>query len=322
MKNVFLFPGQGAQKKGMLFEVCERYPEAKKIVELAEKITGEPVSKYMWKTEEAELSRSDRSQLAITVSSLALVEVLKAKGIESDICAGFSLGEFAALCVSGILTFEETINLVAKRGKIMQKVCDELAATCNGSLPGMAAVIGLTPEQVMEAVGPLEKEQLAFCANLNSPKQTVVSGTDEGLNRAQVLCTNAGCRRFIKLKVAGPFHSPLMQKAGDDFKTELEKLVFKNPVKRLFSNVTGKEITTGEEAKKLAVLHFTNPVRWTSEEAEIAKIIDYENPKVNENWRLFEVGPGNVLSGLWRDSGYSENISCNSINTVETLEVN
>ncbi|MBR5646078.1 MAG: ACP S-malonyltransferase [Treponema sp.] len=322
MKNVFLFPGQGAQKKGMLLDVCERYEEAKQIVELAEKITGEPVSKYMWETEEAELSRSDRSQLAITTASLALAEVLKSKGIECDICAGFSLGEFAALCVSGVLTFEETISLVAKRGKIMQKVCDELAASCNGSLPGMAAVIGLTPEQTAEAVASLEKEHLAFCANLNSPKQTVVSGTDEGLSRAQELCTAAGCRRFIRLKVAGPFHSPLMQKAGDEFKTELAKLNFKNPVKRLFSNVTGKEITTGEEAAKLAVLHFTNPVRWTSEEAEIAHIINFNNSSVNDNWKLFEVGPGTVLSGLWRDSGYSENISCNAINTVETLEVN
>lgn len=322
MKNVFLFPGQGAQKKGMLKDVCEKYLEAMAVVKAAEEISGEKISDYMWNIEDSELARSDRSQLAITTASLALAKVLESKGIVPEICAGFSLGEFAALCASGVLTFEETIKLVKERGIIMQKACDKLAQACGGeeAKPGMAAVLGLTPEQVKEAVKPLSDKGIAFAANMNSPKQTVISGTFEGIKEAEALCTAAGCRRFIKLKVAGPFHSPLMQEAGVEFEKVLSTLNFKNPSKRLFSNVAGKEITQGEEAKKLAVKHFTNPVLWTSEEKEMAEIIDWSNADCKSNWAIYEVGPGTVLSGLWRDSTYAENISCTAVNTVENLD--
>lgn len=320
MKNVFLFPGQGAQKKGMIFDVCQKYPEAMEIVKLAEKISGEPVSKYLWETEDTELARSDRSQLAITTASLALLNVLKSKGLEPDVCTGFSLGEFAALCAAGILSVEDTISLVAQRGKIMQKACDALKEEANGAEPGMAAVIGLTPEKVVETISELSKLGIAFAANLNSPKQTVISGTAEGLEYAEKLCTQAGCRRFIRLKVAGPFHSPLMEAAGKEFGECISKVQFNNPEKIIYSNVTGNQITKGTEQKENSVLHFTNPVKWTTEEAEISKLINSSDPNCKENWRILEVGPGTVLSGLWRDSGYSENISCQSVNTVETLE--
>lgn len=317
MKNVFIFPGQGAQKKGMIQDICEKYPVAMKTVLDAEKITGEKISDYLWNIEDSELSRSDRSQLAITTASLALVNVLKEKGYEANVCAGFSLGEFSALCAAGVLSFEETMKLVQQRGKIMQKVCDELAAKSEGKPAGMAAVIGLTPDEVVAAVKPLADAGICFAANLNSPKQTVISGTFEGLAQAEELCTKAGCRRFIRLKVAGPFHSPLMKDAGDEFEKVLAEIEFKDPVAKLYSNVTGKLITTGKEAKELAVMHFTNPVKWTSEEAEIAEVIDYKNADCGNNWNIVEVGPGNVLSGLWRDSGFAENNSCKGYGFAE-----
>ena len=319
MKNVFLFPGQGAQKKGMFLDICEKYPVAMNVVKLAEEIADEPVSEYMWQTEDEELARSDRSQLAITTASLAVVKLLESRGVESELCAGFSLGEFAALCTAKVLSFEETIRLVKERGKIMQKACDALSAASAGSKPGMAAVIGLTPEQVEAALQPLTAQQKAFPANLNSPKQTVISGMAEGLEKAEELCKEAGCRRFIRLKVAGPFHSPLMAEAAAHFAEVLATVAFKNPVKRLFSNVTGTEIRSGEEARVLAAKHFTHPVQWMSEEAQIAEIIGYQDENCWQNWKILEVGPGSVLSGLWRDSGFSEHISCVSVNMAENL---
>lgn len=317
MKNVFLFPGQGAQKKGMFLDICQKYPVAMNIVKLAEEIADEPVSEYMWQTDDEELSRSDRSQLAITTASLAVAKLLESRGIEPELCAGFSLGEFAALCTAKVLSFEETIRLVKERGKIMQKACDALSAASAGSKPGMAAVIGLTPEQVTTALQPLTAEQKAFPANLNSPKQTVISGTAEGLEKAETLCKEAGCRRFIRLKVAGPFHSPLMAEAAAQFADVLATVAFKNPVKRLFSNVTGTEIRSGEEARVLAAKHFTHSVQWMSEEAQIAEIIGYQDENCGQNWKILEVGPGSVLSGLWRDSGFSEHISCVPMNTAD-----
>lgn len=319
MKNVFLFPGQGAQKKGMFLDICEKYPVAMDVVKLAEEIADEPVSEYMWQTEDEELARSDRSQLAITTASLAVVKLLESRGVEPEICAGFSLGEFAALCTAKVLSFEETIRIVKERGKIMQKACDVLSAASAGSKPGMAAVIGLMPEQVEAALQPLTAQQKAFPANLNSPKQTVISGTAEGLEKAETLCKEAGCRRFIRLKVAGPFHSPLMAEAAAQFADVLATVAFKNPVKRLFSNVTGTEIRSGEEARVLAAKHFTHPVQWMSEEAQIAEIIGYQDEKCVENWEILEVGPGSVLSGLWRDSGFSEHISCTALNTLDSF---
>ena len=111
-----------------------------------------------------------------------------------------------------------------------------------------------------------------------------------------------------------------MQKAGDEFSKVLDSVNFKNPEKRIFSNVTGKEITSGEEAKKLAVQHFTNPVRWTSEEKEIAALIGWEETDLSSKWRIIEAGPGSVLSGLWRDSGFAQNINCKAVNCVEHME--
>lgn len=320
MKNVFIFPGQGAQKKGMIQDICKSIPEAQKVVNLAEEICNEPVSRYMWETDEAELSRSDRSQIAITTSSLAISAALCAKGIMPQVCAGFSLGEFAALCASNVLSPEDTLKLVCARGKIMQETCEQIAASSGGNAPGMAAVIGLAPETVLKLIYPLEQKNLAFAANLNSPKQTVISGTSEGLLQAEEIFTKAGTRRFIKLKVAGPFHSPLMKQAGEKFEKFLADITFKNPAVKLFSNVTGKEILSGDEAKRLAILHFTNPVHWTDEENQIAQIINFSDPTCSTSWRILEVGPGTVLTGLWRDSGYSENLLCKPVNTVDSIQ--
>lgn len=322
MKNVFLFPGQGAQKKGMIKEVCEKYECAKNVVKKAEEISGEKISDFMWNIEESELSRSDKSQLAIVTTSLAIAKVLEEKGVVPQICAGFSLGEFSALCVSGVLSFEQTISLVKQRGLIMQKACDLLAQQSGdeNKKPGMAAVLGLEPEKILQIIKPLSEKNIAFSANMNSPKQTVISATFEGLNEAEKLFIDAGCRRFVKLKVAGPFHSPLMKDASEEFRAVIDSMTFSNPKTRLFSNVTGKEITLASEAKELCVKHFTNPVLWTSEEEQIAKIIESQNENCFKEWAMYEVGPGCVLSGLWKDSGFAQNISCASVNTVEVLE--
>ena len=163
----------------------------------------------------------------------------------------------------------------------------------------MAAVIKLSPETVVQLLEPYssEKNGSVFAANMNSPVQTVVSGTAEGLAEAEKLCMQAGAKRFIRLAVAGPFHSPLMASAAEDFAEVLKTVAFANPVIPLFSNVTGGLVKTGEEAKKNAVLHITHPVRWTQEEKEIDSCIPASERT------LLEIGPGTTLCNLWRDSG-------------------
>ncbi len=312
-KYAFLFPGQGAQVPGMIKDICETYPEAQKVVDDVTKITGVDMSKLLWNSDEEILNRSDNSQLAITTASLAVMQVLKSKGIEPSAAMGFSLGEFPALYAAGVLSFEDVIKVVRERGLIMQKTCENIAKENEGNAPGMTAVIGLSTEQVVQLCDGIDD---AYAANLNSTKQTVVSGTAEALNIVETKAKEMGARRALRLAVAGPFHSPLMNEAAINFEKAIADVKFENPTKTLFSNVTGKQATDGSEIKKNAVLHLTNPVRWTDEEAVLAKLI--EDDKENE-WELLEVGVGTVLAGLWGKTDFSAERKCKSINSAETI---
>lgn len=312
-KYAFLFPGQGAQAQGMMKDVCEAFPEARKVIDDVSAASGKDVAKLLWETEQAELNRSDNSQLAITAASLAVMAALKSKGIEPSAAMGFSLGEFPALYAAGILSFDDVVKVVVQRGTIMQKVCEDIAAANEGHAPGMTAVLGLPPEKV-EAVA--KSVQGAYAANMNSVKQTVVSGTFDGLAAVEEAAKAAGARKTVRLAVAGPFHSPLMQAAADGFKAALEPYAFSDPKIPLFSNVTGKQVTEGAAAKASAVEHLTNPVRWTDEERVLADMIAAD--KDNE-WVILEVGPGKVLSGLWGQTELGATVPCTPVNTAEAI---
>lgn len=312
-KYAFLFPGQGAQAQGMMKDVCEAFPEARKVIDDVSAASGKDVAKLLWETEQAELNRSDNSQLAITAASLAVMAALKSKGIEPSAAMGFSLGEFPALYAAGILSFDDVVKVVVQRGTIMQKVCEDIAAANEGHAPGMTAVLGLPPEKV-EAVA--KSVQGAYAANMNSVKQTVVSGTFDGLAAVEEAAKAAGARKTVRLAVAGPFHSPLMQAAADGFKAALEPYAFSDPKIPLFSNVTGKQVTEGAAAKASAVDHLTNPVRWTDEERVLADMIAAD--KDNE-WVILEVGPGKVLSGLWGQTELGATVPCTPVNTAEAI---
>ena len=131
-KFAFLFPGQGAQEPGMLKEICEAFPEARKVVDEVSAISGLDMTKIMWESEKDVLSRSDNSQMAIMTASLATMKVLESKGITPSASMGFSLGEFPALYAAGVLSFEDVVKVVRVRGQIMQKVCEEIAAANEG----------------------------------------------------------------------------------------------------------------------------------------------------------------------------------------------
>ncbi len=294
-------------------------PGVRELFGIASDILGRDIRDLL--TADADtLKRTDISQVAITVASLAAVRALKAKGITPSACAGFSLGEYPALAVSGVISEADAIRLTIERGRIMQEVADGITAEAvlaakkaaggaeldadalSAACPGMAAVMGLSPEKVDETIaslggGSAGKIKL-YGANYNSPLQTVVSGTAEALGLAEGAFKAAGARRALRLKVAGPFHSPLMAAAGERFSKTLDAVSFSDPAIPLFSNVTGARVAGGAEAKRCAVLHISNPVRWTDEEAAIASLFASEGAGLT----LVEVGPGKVLSGLWADS--------------------
>ena len=313
MEYIFLFSGQGSQFKGMAEDICTQYPAARAVIDKMSNTSGEDIASFLWHTEPDELSRSDRSQLAITAMQIAITTVLQEHGITPAAVAGFSLGEFSALYAAKVLDLATMTKLVTLRGKIMQKYCEKLdvQSKAAGGGCGMAAVLKLPPEKVVEVLKPYADPDtgVAFAANLNSPMQTVVSGTAEGLDTAEKLCKEAGAKRFVRLAVAGPFHSPLMRGAAEEFSAALQDVQFNEPAIPIFSNVTGKRLLTGAEAKKNAVLHLTHPVRWLEEEREIAALAGEA--------ALLEIGPGMTLCNLWRDSGCAGN--CRPTGTAEQL---
>ena len=194
----------------------------------------------------------------------------------------------------------------------MQTVCEQIAEENAGNAPGMSAVLGLPPEKVEEIAAGIDG---AYAANLNSVKQTVVAGTADGLAKVEEAAKACGARRVVRLAVAGPFHSPLMQRAADNFKVALEPFTFTDPKITLFSNVTGKKVTEGASAKASAVDHLTNPVRWTDEEKVLADLIKEDGSE----WAVLEVGPGKVLSGLWGQTEFGATLPAVAVNTAEVL---
>nr|MBP3282580.1 ACP S-malonyltransferase [Treponema sp.] len=313
-KFAYLFPGQGAQAPGMIKDVAENSASAMKVVEDVSALIDVDMKKLMWESDAAELSRSDNSQIAITTASIAIMAALKDKGIEPSAAMGFSLGEFPALYAAGVLSFESVIKVVRQRGLIMQKVCEEIAAENEGHAPGMSAILGLPPEKVVEIAKGIKD---AYAANMNSVKQTVISGTFDALGQAEEAAKAAGARRAVRLAVAGPFHSPLMQKAADEFEKVLADVEFADPKIHLFSNVTGKEVVKGADAKASAVLHLTHPVLWTDEEAVLANIVSVEGGV--DSWSVIEPGPGKVLSGLWGQTEFGASLASSPINTWEAV---
>jgi len=304
MKTCFLFPGQGAQYPGMGRDLWESSPGVKQLFEFASEATGVDLRRLLFEGSEEELKSTDNTQIAVTLVNLSAGCVLKERGIEADGCAGFSLGEFSALYEAGVITGQDVFSIVKARGALMEKASRNLDS--DSGRAGMAAVIGLTPEEVDHLLSKLEGVAV-FPANLNSPTQVVISGTAEGLRRAEDMFGEA--MRFIPLKVSGPFHSPLMREAGDGLKELLDSIPFRNPVKRVYSNVTGRAITSGEEAKKLCVRQVVSPLRWVDEESSI----------LNDGYdRLLEVGPGTVLTGLWKS--FNKKLRCRPAGKLEEVE--
>ena len=316
-KNVvYLFPGQGAQYSGMALDFLSSNA-VKSLFDTASEIFGKDVKELLQSDVEV-LKRTDVSQPMITLANIAAAVYLGEQGYSPAACAGFSLGEYAALVSSGIIDTADCFRLIKARGEAMQKTADRLREESGGdasAAPGMAAIVGLAPEQVEALIAQWGAEGLKdlYAANINSPKQLVVSGTAAALTEAEVRFKEAGAKRVIRLQVAGPFHSPLMADSVEAFAPVLEAASFRDPTIPMYSNVTGKLISSGAEAKKLALQQITSPVRWVEEQAAIAAAATAAGIEA-----CLEVGPGKVLQGLWKDSDGS-NIPVYAAGTVEDI---
>jgi len=324
---VFLFPGQGARYRGAAIDFLDAgSPGARELFALASEACGRDMRALLADGSEEELKRTDVAQPALTLCALAAAAFLSERGWRPALCAGFSLGEYPALACAGVLSAADCFKLVVARGKAMQDEADRALAEHGGDAnlaPGMMAVVGLALDKALELIegwkesGVLKDEGLSdlYPANLNSPSQLVASGTAAALSRAEGLFAAAGAR-VTRLRVAGPFHSPLMSRAAEAFAVALADARFGDPEIPLFSNVTGEKAESGEEAKRLALLHVTSPVQWAREQRAVARAMGELGAAA-----CLEVGPGKVLRGLWRDSGAETGcLSAESVADIEKLD--
>ncbi len=283
-KVAFLFPGQGSQHPGMGREVAERYPEARAVFERADRVLSIPISKLCFDGPEEDLRHTENTQPAILTVSSAFGEVLRSMGARPDFVAGHSLGEYSALVFAGAVAFEEAVRLVRKRGGYMQ------AAVPLGS-GAMAAILGLTADEVIAVCRDASTGGIVEPANFNGAGQVVIAGHRAAVDRACALARERGAKRAIPLAVSAPFHCRLMEGASKALAPDLEAVTFRDLDVPLFTNVDARPIVAGPEARDALMRQVASPVRW-EETIEAMASCGVR--------RFVEVGPGKVLSGLVR----------------------
>jgi [acyl-carrier-protein] S-malonyltransferase len=285
-KITFLFPGQGSQSVGMGRELAERFPAAAETFAEADEACGFPLSRLCFEGPEEELKLTENTQPAILTVSVAALRVLAAHGVEPALAGGHSLGEWSAHVAAGTLSFADAVRAVKTRGRAMQ----EAVPAGQGA---MAAVLSLDCARVADACAEAARETglTVAAANLNSPGQTVISGSLAAVEKAVALAKAAGARRAVMLPVSAPFHCALMEPARQEVARVLAALDLAEPRFPVAANVTGGLVTTAEAARDALIRQVTGTVRW----------VDCEQALVGAGGTAFiEVGPGKVLGGLLR----------------------
>lgn len=279
-KIAFIYPGQGAQKVGMGKDFYEKGTFAKEVFDKANEILDFDVKEVCFE-ENDKINSTDYTQAALVTTCLAITAEMEAVGIKPQVTAGLSLGEYAAIASAGGMSKEDAIRTVRKRGIFMND------AVPNGE-GSMAAILGLTGEEVENVVNGLEDVSVA---NYNCPGQIVITGKKQAVLDAGEALKEAGAKRAIELNVSGPFHSPFLRRAGEKLGEVLETVEWKKLEVPYITNVTADEVTDINETGNLLQAQVYSSVRW---EQSVRKMI------ADGVDTFIEIGPGRTLTGFMK----------------------
>lgn len=297
-KTAFIFPGQGAQYVGMGKDFYDAYETARRVYDLAQEATGLDVAALCF-TENEKLNITEYTQIAMLTTETAILKVLEEQGITADCCAGLSLGEYGALAAADVMELKDLFQLIRSRGIFMQE-----AYPTGGA---MTAVLGLDAETIAEVCR--ETAGIVSIANDNCPGQIVITGEAEAVQRASEKLAEAGAKRCVPLKVSGPFHSKLLEGAGEKLAQKLRDVAVKEPRIPYYCNVEAAPVTESARVKELLAKQVSGTVRWR----------ETMNRMIEAGVDTFiEIGPGKTLNGFLRK--ISRDVSVKNVETVENLQ--
>ena len=277
-KTAFIFPGQGAQVCGMGQDFYENTETAKQVFDRASELLCFSVSELCFEKNDR-LDLTEYTQAAMVTTSIAMLRVMEERGFRADVAAGLSLGEYCALTAAGIMSADDAVRTVRRRGILMQEAVP-------AGVGKMSAVLGITADEIDAVVDPIDGVQVA---NYNCPGQIVISGLAGAVEEASVKLKEAGARRILPLNVSGPFHSALLREAGEKLGEFLQDITLSAPHIPYVANVTAEYVTDQEAVKGLLERQVYSSVKWQqSVERMLADGVD----------RFVEIGPGKTLSGF------------------------